>query len=96
MKHKHSYDVYDTSETSEFIDKTKRLSLADLSLKLPSDPPTRVISVRIPTSLYNVIKAYSTQRDIPYQAYIKYLLAQGVEKNQKKVVNKMASLKKSK
>jgi len=96
MKNKQNYEVYDDSETSEFIDKTKKLSLKDLNLKLPLDPPTRVISVRIPTSLYNVIRAYSTQRDIPYQAYIKYLLAQGVEKNQNIAVKRAVSASKSK
>lgn len=82
MKNKHKKDItiYDKNDTTYFIDKTKKLSLNDLGLKLPAESPTKVISIRLPTELYNALKAFSTNYDIPYQAYIKYLLAESVKK----------------
>jgi predicted DNA binding CopG/RHH family protein len=76
--------IYDSNDTTSFIDKEHPLKLEDLGLKLPKEGPTKVVSVRIPTSLYNRLKAYSTDADMPYQAYIKYLLNQGVERDLKK------------
>jgi predicted DNA binding CopG/RHH family protein len=77
--------VYDNNDTTNFIDKNKPLSLNDLGLKLPSEGTTKIISIRLPTQLYNKLKAFSTKLDIPYQAYIKYLLNQGLEKDLKKM-----------
>jgi predicted DNA binding CopG/RHH family protein len=76
--------VYDSNDTTVFIDKKHPLKLEDLGFKLPKEGPTKVVSIRIPTSLYNRLKAYSTDADMPYQAYIKYLLNQGVERDLKK------------
>lgn len=73
--------VYDKNDTTHYIDKNKRLSIKDLGFKLPPESPTKVISIRLPTELYNIIKAFSTNNDIPYQAYIKYLLARGIKKD---------------
>jgi predicted DNA binding CopG/RHH family protein len=75
---------YDGNDTTAFIDKQRPLRLEDLGFKLPKEGPTKVVSIRIPTSLYNRLKAYSTDADMPYQAYIKYLLSQGVERDLKK------------
>ena len=75
---------YDGNDTTAFIDKQHPLRLEDLGFKLPKEGPTKVVSIRIPTSLYNRLKAYSTDADMPYQAYIKYLLSQGVERDLKK------------
>ena len=77
--------VYDNNDTTNFIDKNKPLSLNDLGFKLPSEGTTKIISIRLPTQLYNKLKAFSTKLDIPYQAYIKYLLNQGLEKDLKKI-----------
>ncbi len=77
--------VYDNNDTTNFIDKNKPLSLNDLGFKLPREGTTKIISIRLPTQLYNKLKAFSTKLDIPYQAYIKYLLNQGLEKDLKKI-----------
>ncbi|MBI5747216.1 MAG: hypothetical protein HZA13_09465 [Nitrospirae bacterium] len=77
--------VYDNNDTTNFIDKNKPLSLSDLGFKLPREGTTKIISIRLPTQLYNKLKAFSTKLDIPYQAYIKYLLNQGLEKDLKKM-----------
>ena len=75
------YDVYDTTL---FIDKSQPLKLDDLGFTLPKEGPTKVLSIRLPTDLYNKLKAYSTNMDMPYQAYIKYLLSKGVEDDLRK------------
>lgn len=73
--------TYDVSDTSAFIDKNKPLSLKDLGFDLPAEPPTRVVSIRLPTSLYNKIKSFATNIDMPYQAYIKYVLGKAINKD---------------
>jgi|APFre7841882724_1041349.scaffolds.fasta_scaffold444899_1 predicted DNA binding CopG/RHH family protein len=75
---------YDEHDTTSFIDKSHPLKLHDLGFKLPKEGPTKVLSIRLPTDLYNKLKAYSTNVDMPYQAYIKYLLSKGVEDDLKK------------
>lgn len=72
---------YDQNDTTVFISPKKKLNLADLGLKLPPEDITKVISIRLPTALYNQIRAYSTNHDIPYQAYIKKLLSDGVKED---------------
>jgi len=76
--------VYDEHDTTAFIDKNRPLKLQDLGFKLPKEGPTKVVSIRLPTELYNKLKAYSTNADMPYHAYIKYLLSKGVEDDLKK------------
>ncbi|GJQ58426.1 MAG: hypothetical protein D8M57_14635 [Candidatus Scalindua sp. AMX11] len=82
MKNKKEITEYDVNDTSEYIDKNKPKKLSDLGIKLPKDAPTKVISIRLPTELYNNIRAYSTNLDIPYQATIKLLLEKGIQKEQ--------------
>ncbi len=71
---------YDKRETSALIDPTRPLALADLGLELPKLPPTQVVSIRLPSSLLNQIKAFASARDVPYQALIKLLLAESLER----------------
>lgn len=72
---------YDKNDTISYINKKKPLKLADLDIKLPEQGPTRVISLRLPVNLLNELKAYSTDVDMPYQAYIKYLLSKGLKQD---------------
>ena len=60
------------------------MELQDLGFKLPKEGPTKVVSIRLPTDLYTKLKAYSTNVDMPYHAYIKYLLSKGLENDLKK------------
>jgi hypothetical protein len=71
---------YDERETSTLIDPKRPLALADLGLELPKLPPTQVVSIRLPSSLLNQIKAFASARDVPYQALIKLLLAESLER----------------
>jgi hypothetical protein len=80
MKNKKEIPDYDVNDTTSFIDKSKPKKLTDIGIALPEEAPTKVISIRIPTGLYNNIRAYSTNMDIPYQATIKFLLEKGIQK----------------
>ena len=75
--------VYDSHETTSYIDETKKMRLKDLNIILPDEPPTKVLSIRIPTTLLNTIKAYAGNQDISYSAMIKILLAEGMERKQR-------------
>ena len=76
---RHEILDYDRADTTGFIDTTKPLKLKDLGLALPDEPPTKVISIRLPTGLLNEIKAESSDIDMPYQALIKLLLSRGMK-----------------
>jgi predicted DNA binding CopG/RHH family protein len=65
------------------IDTAEPLDLADLGLELPKTPPTQVVSIRLPSSLLNQIKAFASARDVPYQALIKLLLAESLERRRR-------------
>jgi predicted DNA binding CopG/RHH family protein len=75
---------YDARETSTVINTARPLALADLKLELPKDPPTRVVSIRLPSSLLNQLKAFASARDVPYQALIKLLLAESLERRRRR------------
>lgn len=79
---------YDENDTTGFINKNKPKSLEDIGIRLPKEAPTKVISIRIPTVLYNNIRAYSTNLDIPYQSTIKMLLEKGIRKEKSYPINK--------
>lgn len=72
---------YDDTDTTGLINRSKKLSLKDLGLKLPPSPPTQVISIRLPTPLLNQLRAQASAQDIPYQALIKILLAKSLKRN---------------
>lgn len=93
MKNKKEILDYDNQDTTPFIDVNKPLKLSDIGLKLPAEPPTKVISIRIPTGLYNNIRAYSTNIDIPYQSTIKMLLEKGIKNEQKFKISNTNKLK---
>ncbi len=78
-KTKHEVTDYDSIDTTGYIDSTKPLKLKDLGLVLPPDPPTKVVSIRLPTGLLNRIKAKSNDIDMSYQALIKLLLSEGMK-----------------
>ena len=74
---------YDERETSSMIDAARPLALVDLGLDLPKAPPTQVVSIRLPSSLLNQLKAFASARDVPYQALIKLLLAEALERRRR-------------
>jgi predicted DNA binding CopG/RHH family protein len=74
---------YDNFDVSTMINVDKPLKFEDLGLRLPKQSPTQVVSIRIPTELLNEVKAIGSQRDVPYQAIIKIVLADYVQKLRK-------------
>jgi len=85
QKYKANISNYDYADTTDFIDEDKPLSLKDLGFTLPEQPPTQVVSLRIPTELLNEIKALSSQNDIPYQSLIKLFLSESIQRKKKKL-----------
>lgn len=75
---------YDEQETSSFVDPSRRLRLEDIGLKLPKVPPTQVVSLRLPSELLNELRALGSAKDVPYQALIKLMLAEGIARFKKK------------
>jgi hypothetical protein len=71
--------VYDLHDTTSYIDRKKSMTLAGLGVELPAETPTKVLSLRLPTTLLNKIKAYAGQHDVPYSAMIKMMLAESIE-----------------
>ena len=71
---------YDTRDTSDMIDTTKPLTLKQIGIELPRVRPTQVVSIRLPSTLLNQLKAYASARDVPYQALIKLLLAESLQR----------------
>lgn len=71
---------YDTQDTTAMIDAARRMALRDIGIELPQVPPTQVVSIRLPSSLLNQLKAFASARDVPYQALIKLLLAESLER----------------
>lgn len=72
---------YDKTDTSAFIDRSKKMSLRDLGFQLPPTPPTQVVSIRLPTPLLNELKARASAQDVPYQALMKMLLARSLKRD---------------
>jgi predicted DNA binding CopG/RHH family protein len=65
------------------IDPKKPSRFEDLGIVLPKTPPTQVISIRLPSALLNAIKAFASERDVPYQALIKLFLSESLERRRK-------------
>lgn len=79
-KKKNEVMEYDASDTTQWIDPEKPLSLKDLGFSLPPSPPTQVVSIRLPTPLLNQLRARASSQDIPYQALIKMILLQSLRR----------------
>jgi predicted DNA binding CopG/RHH family protein len=75
---------YDFNDTTAYIDKTKSLTLTDLGFTLPETAPTQVVSIRLPTTLLNQLRALGSEKDIPYQALIKLFLDEAIRREKKK------------
>jgi len=70
--------VYDDFDTTSYINKDNSKTLSDIGLKLPKEAPTTVISIRLPNRMLNVIRAYSSENDLPYQSVIKMFLQEEI------------------
>ncbi len=71
---------YDSRDTTAMIDPDRPLRFEELGIELPATPTTQVISIRLPSPLLNEIRAYASERDIPYQAAIKLFLNEAIHR----------------
>ena len=62
------------NDSSEYIDWSQAKLASFPNLK----PSTKTISLRLSESLLNEIKILANKEDVPYQSFMKVLLAQGV------------------
>lgn len=73
---KEERQFWDTHNSTDYIDWDKAIKNPDFeNLK----PTSRTISIRLPESLLHSIKTLANKRDIPYQSYMKTILADKVE-----------------
>lgn len=74
---------YDYTDTTDFIDLTKPMTLADVGIHITPRPASRteVISLRLPTPLLNEIRAIGLIEDVPYTALIKQFLSESLHQN---------------
>jgi predicted DNA binding CopG/RHH family protein len=61
----------------DFFDKSKAKKIVFPNLK----PSTEVISLRLPAGLLNDIKVLANKKDVPYQSFMKMMLADKVGEN---------------
>jgi predicted DNA binding CopG/RHH family protein len=68
-------DFWATHSPLEFLDSLEEVEI-DLSALKPS---TERISLRLPKSILDDIKIMANKRDVPYQSFIKMILAKTVQ-----------------
>lgn len=61
------------------ISKAKRVDMPNLK------PSLKSISIRLPEGMLDALKVMANHRDIPYQSLIKILIADGIQKERRKI-----------
>jgi predicted DNA binding CopG/RHH family protein len=63
-------------DSTDHVDwsKARRVTLPDLK------PSVKTISLRLPKSMYEQLKALANKRDVPYQSLIKLFLAERIRR----------------
>jgi predicted DNA binding CopG/RHH family protein len=69
-------DFWDTHSILDFPDQFQQVEMDFSALK----PSTKPITIRLPVSLIYDLKMMSNKRDVPYQSFIKTILADRVQK----------------
>ena len=72
---KEERDFWSDHDATDYVD----FSVAREALFPNLKPTTRTISVRLPETLIDKLKALANKRDVPYQSHLKVLLAEKVE-----------------
>lgn len=70
---------WESHDSTEYLDWSKAQTATLANLK----PSTKTISLHLPESLLDSIKAEANKRDIPYQSLIKVWLADDVKESRK-------------
>ncbi len=68
------------NDFTDFLDFSKGIKAKFPNLK----PSTQTISLRLPESLLTDIKVLANRQDVPYQSYIKMLLAEKIAEKLRK------------
>ena len=71
---KEERNFWQKADSTEYVDYSKAVRVRFPNLKLTSKP----ITIRLPISLLERVKVKANRLDIPYQSYIKQLIAQGL------------------
>ena len=71
---KEERNFWQKADSTEYVDYSKAIRVRFPNLKLTSKP----ITIRLPISLLERVKVKANRLDIPYQSYIKQLIAQGL------------------
>ncbi|MBK6877270.1 MAG: BrnT family toxin [Ignavibacteria bacterium] len=77
-------DFWQKADTSQYFDWNSAKQAVFPSLKYS----TESISIRLPSTVLDKIKAMANSRDVPYQSFIKMILADRVEEEKKKYSGK--------
>lgn len=68
-------DFWATHSILDYPDRFKRVEMDFSALK----PSTKPITIRLPVSLIYSLKMMSNKRDVPYQSFIKTILADRIK-----------------
>lgn len=68
-------DFWSTHDFTDYIDQFEPVEMDFSALK----PTTKPITIRLPVSLIYDLKMMSNKRDVPYQSFIKTILADRVQ-----------------
>jgi predicted DNA binding CopG/RHH family protein len=68
-------DFWDTHSVLDFPDQFKEVKMNFSALK----PSTERITFRLPSSMLQQVKMMSNKRDVPYQSFIKTILADRIK-----------------
>lgn len=72
---KEEQDFWDTHSVLDFPDQFQQVQMDFSALKMTTKP----ITIRLPVSLIYDLKMMSNKRDVPYQSFIKTILADKVK-----------------
>ena len=72
-----SYSAKEKESPLDYLDKTKAKKVSLSNLK----PSTEVISLRLPSGLLSDIKLVANKNVIPYQSFMKMMLAEKIKEN---------------
>jgi len=69
-------EFWATRDSADYLDwkRAKRITFPNLK------PSTKTISVRLPESLLDDLKALANKHDVPYQSLLKIFLAERIQK----------------
>lgn len=68
-------EFWATHDSTEYLDWSKAKKAVFPNLK----PSTKTISIRLPESLIEHLKALANKRDVPYQSLLKIFLSEKIE-----------------